>query len=157
MNRHQYSDAGLALTKSFEGLRLTAYQDVAGVLTIGYGHTGPDVKPGMTITEAEADVLLRADVEEAVATVNRVVTVLISQNQFDALVDFCFNAGSGNFLRSTLLRKLNAGDAAGAAAQFALWNHAGGEVVPGLTLRRRAEANLFLEGSTPQTTVYQSE
>jgi len=144
MNPHQYSDAGLALTKSFEGLRLTAYQDVAGILTIGYGHTGPDVKPGMTITDADADALLRSDVAEAVATVNRAVTATISQNQFDALVDFCFNAGSGNFLRSTLLRKLNLGDFTGAAAQFALWNHAGGQVVPGLTLRRKAEADLFL-------------
>lgn len=152
MNRYQYSDAGLALTKSFEGLRLTAYPDVAGVWTVGYGHTGTDVKPGMTITETDADALLLADVAEAVASVNRAVTATISQNQFDALVDFCFNTGSGQFLRSTLLRKVNAGDTAAAAAQFALWNHAAGEVVEGLTLRRRAEAELFLGKS-----LYQSE
>jgi lysozyme len=68
---------------------------------------------------------------------------VITQSQFDAMVDFCFNAGRGNFLQSTLLRKLNSGDFAGAAAQFALWVHAGGEVVAGLVRRRKAEADLF--------------
>ncbi len=139
----KYSEKGLALTKSFEGLRLEAYQDCGGVWTVGYGHTGAGVVEGMTINEAEAEVLLLADLEDAVACVNRKVTVGISQNQFDAMVDFCFNAGRGHFLQSTLLRKVNAGDFAGAAAQFGLWVHAGGEVVPGLVRRRKAEATLF--------------
>jgi lysozyme len=144
MNNHQYSEAGLAMTKAFEGLRLTAYQDVAGNWTIGYGHMGPALLAGMTITQADADALLKADIADAVACVNRAVTEPITQNQFDALVDFCFNAGRGNFLQSTLLRKVNAGDFAGAAAQFGLWVHAGGVVVPALARRRKAEAEMFL-------------
>jgi lysozyme len=143
MQQFTYSDKGLALTRSFEGLRLTAYQDCAGVWTIGYGHTGSDVHEAMTIAEAEADSLLRSDLAESVACVNRAVKVSITQNRFDAMVDFCFNAGRGNFLGSTLLRKLNGDDSAGAAAQFGLWVHAGGEIVDGLVRRRKAEAELF--------------
>ena len=145
MNDFKYSDAGMALTKSFEGLRLTAYQDVAGIWTIGYGHVGPAILAGMTIGEADAEALLRADLAEAVTCVNRAVRVTITQNQFDAMVDFCFNAGRGNFLQSTLLRKVNLKDFAGAAVQFGLWVHAGGEVVSGLVRRRKAEAVLFME------------
>ena len=143
MQQFKYSDAGLAITESFEGLRLTAYQDVAGVWTIGYGHTGAEVHAGLTITQPEADRLLRADLASAEACVNRAVTAALTLEQFDALVDFCFNAGRGSFLGSSLLRKLNEGDAAGAAAQFGLWVHAGGEVVEGLVRRRKAEAAMF--------------
>jgi lysozyme len=143
MQEFNYSDHGLALTKSFEGLHLEAYRDCAGVWTIGYGHTGPTLAAGQTISEPEAEEFLRADLADAVACVNRGIQSVISQNQFDAMVDFCFNAGRGNFLQSTLLRKLNSGDFAGAAAQFALWVHAGGEVVAGLVRRRKAEAELF--------------
>jgi len=143
MQTFTYSDAGLALTKSFEGLRLTAYQDCVGIWSIGYGHTGPDVHAGQTITELEAEALLRTDLAAAVACVNRAVTAAITQPQFDALVDFCFNAGRGNFLGSTLLRHINEGDPNAAVAQFGLWVHAGGEVVPGLVRRRQAEAALF--------------
>jgi lysozyme len=145
MNDFKYSDAGMALTKSFEGLRLTAYQDVAGIWTIGYGHVGPAILAGMTISEADAEALLRADLADAVGCVNRAVRVTITQNQFDAMVDFCFNAGRGNFLQSTLLRKVNLKDFAGAAVQFGLWVHAGGEVVSGLVRRRKAEAAVFAE------------
>lgn len=143
MQEFRYSEEGLALTKSFEGLRLEAYEDSAGVWTVGYGHTGPAVFEGQTVTDAEAEAMLLADLEDAVRCVNRRVTAAISQGQFDAMVDFCFNAGRGNFLQSTLLRKVNAGDFAGAAAQFGLWVHAGGEVVPGLVRRRQAEAEMF--------------
>ena len=138
-----YSEQGLALTKSFEGLHLNAYRDCAGIWTIGYGHTGPGVSEGLTIDGAEAEAFLQADLADAISCVNKAVKVEISQNQFDALVDFCFNAGRGNFLQSTLLRKVNGGDFTGAAAQFALWVHAGGEVVAGLVRRRTAEAELF--------------
>ena len=138
-----YSDEGLALTKSFEGLQLEAYRDCAGVWTIGYGHVGPMYAEGMKIDAVEAEALLRADIAEAVACVNRAVTATISQNQFDAMVDFCFNAGRGNFLQSTLRRKVNLRDFAGAAVQFGLWVHAGGEVVAGLVRRRKAEAEMF--------------
>ena len=143
MQEFSYSDRGLALTKSFEGLRLEAYQDCVGVWTIGYGHTGAAVDEGMTVDAAEAAALLRADLSDAVACVNQKVTSTISQHQFDAMVDFCFNAGRGNFLQSTLRRKVNLEDFAGAAAQFELWVHAGGEVVAGLVRRRKAEAELF--------------
>src|SRR5579875_1566734 len=126
MNDHSYSHAGLELTKSFEGFRGNAYQDCAGVWTIGYGHTGPDVHPGRVVDELEAEALLRADMADAVSCVNRAVEVSVSQSQFDALVDFCFNAGRGNFRNSSLLRYVNAGEFANAAVQFGLWVHAGG-------------------------------
>jgi lysozyme len=143
MPTYAYSDAGLALTKSFEGLRQTAYQDSGGVWTVGYGHTGPSILAGLTITRVDAEALLRADLAEAVTCVNRTLRVPVLQHQFDALVDFTFNAGRGNLLQSTLLRKVNLGDFAGAAAQFALWVHAGGEIVAGLVRRRAAEAAMF--------------
>lgn len=143
MANFSYSDAGCALTKQFEGLRLTAYQDQVGVWTIGYGHTGPAVHGGMVITADDADVLLHSDVASAVACVNRAVTGEISQCQFDALVDFVFNLGCARLLSSTLLRHVNAGEFDLAAEQFLLWDHAGGVVVPGLLLRRQAEMAMF--------------
>ena len=143
MQTFNYSDSGLALTKSFEGLHLEAYRDCAGIWTIGYGHTGLAVSAGQVLSGLEAEDLLRADLADAVVCVNCAVQCSISQGQFDAMVDFCFNAGRGNFVQSTLLRKVNSGDLSGAAAQFALWVHAGGEVVAGLVRRRKAEAVLF--------------
>lgn len=143
MQEFRYSDKGLALTKSFEGLHLEAYRDCAGVWTIGYGHTGPGVITGQVVDELQAEALLQADLADATACVNRTVKVALSQGQFDAMVDFCFNAGRGNFAQSTLLKKVNSGDLAGALAQFALWVHAGGLIVAGLVRRRKAEAELF--------------
>jgi lysozyme len=143
VNNLSYSDQGLALTERFEGLQLTAYQDPVGVWTIGYGHTGPDVQPGLTITQEQAGALLLQDVAGAVAAVNRLVTVPLTQNQFDALVDFTFNVGQGNLASSTLLRELNAGNTAGAAAQFLVWVYAKGVELPGLVTRRQAESALF--------------
>jgi len=147
MSNFTYSDAGFALTKQFEGLRLTAYQDQVGVWTIGYGHTGREVHGGMVITADQADVLLHSDVAAAVACVNRAVTSGISQNQFDALVDFVFNLGCARLLGSTLLRHVNAGEFDLAAPQFLLWDHAGGVVVQGLLKRRQAEMTLFQSGA----------
>lgn len=146
MQTFSYSEAGLALTKRFEALELSSYRDCAGIWTIGYGHTGSGVCEGMRITEVEAEMLLRGDVGDAVACVNRSVIADITQHQFDAMVDFCFNAGRGNFVNSTLLRKVNIGDFAGAAAQFGLWVHAGGKVVEGLVRRRDAERTMFSTG-----------
>ena len=150
MQQFNYSDKGLALTKSFEGLHLAAYQDFAGIWTIGYGHTGPAVSAGQTITITEAEAFLRADLADAIACVNHAVQTVIPQNQFDAMVDFCFNVGRGNFLQSTLLRKVNRGDFPGAAAQFGLWIHAGGDIVAGLVRRRKAEADLFTTPASQQ-------
>ncbi len=149
--RFSYSEDGLALTRQFEGLRLDAYQDCAGVWTIGYGHTGTDVTPGKRITEFEAEALLRADVAGAVACVNRVVTVPIRQSQFDALVDFCFNAGTRALTTSSLLRYLNQESFEEAAVQFGLWVHAGGKVVDGLVKRRAAEAAMFRGQTKPRS------
>ena len=98
MNEYDYSNTGLALTRSFEGLRLTAYQDSVGVWTIGYGHTGPEVHHGQCISKIEAEALLRSDLASAVRAVRKAVQVDLAQHQFDALVDFCFNTGRGSFL-----------------------------------------------------------
>lgn len=141
------SQAGVNLIKSFEGLRLTAYQDSAGVWTIGYGHTS-GVYSGMKITEAKAEEYLKSDLKSAEKTVNNKVTYAINQNQFDALVSFTFNVGGGNFGSSTLLKKLNQGDINGAADEFGKWIKADGKVLDGLVKRRAAEKEMFLNGTT---------
>jgi lysozyme len=145
MGRRVNAEA-LALVKRWEGLRLTAYLCPAGVWTIGYGSTGPHVREGMTITEAQADALLVQDLARFEAAVSRLVTVPLTDGQFGALVSLAFNIGIGAFGKSTLLRKLNAGDYTGAQEQFHVWRRAGGKVLPGLVNRRAAEAALFGRG-----------
>jgi GH24 family phage-related lysozyme (muramidase) len=141
------SQKGIDLIKKFEGIRLTAYVCPAGVLTIGYGHTGSDVKPGMRITEEEAEKLLWKDTESAQQTVSSFVTAKLNQNEYDALVSFTFNVGPTAFVNSTLLRLLNHGaDRKVVAAEFGRWVKAGGdEAIPGLVRRRDEEKKLFLE------------
>ena len=136
--------SGLDLIRRFEGLRLAAYQDSVGVWTIGYGHT--PAQPGQTISSAQAEALLRDDADKAAQVVARLVTVPISQDQLDALTSFVFNLGGEAFRKSTLLKKLNAQDYAGAANEFGRWVHAGGKVLPGLVRRRAEEAKLFGKG-----------
>ena len=97
-----YSEAGLALTKEFVGLRLAAFVDSAGVWTVGYGHTGLGVRGGLVITEEQAEVFLEGDLARALTAVNRLVKVGVSQGQFDALVDFAFNLGCASLAQSTL-------------------------------------------------------
>ena len=143
MQPFKYSDAGLAMTKQFEGLRLEAYQDCAGIWTVGYGHTGRDVHPGRRVSEFEAEVLLRVDLRDAIACVNRCVETSLEQHQFDAMVDFCYNTGRGSFARSSLLGKVNLRDFEGAAVQFGLWVNVNQQAVPGLVRRRAAEASMF--------------
>lgn len=138
-----YSKTGLALTEGFEGCRLVSYQDSKGVWTIGYGHTA-GVTHGMTCTPALAEQWLAADIAWAARVVNSEVHVPVTQDEFDALVDFVFNCGAGNFDGSTLLRLLNHGDHVQAAAEFAKWDKCGGVELPGLLRRRRAEAELFV-------------
>ncbi|MCE9874106.1 MULTISPECIES: lysozyme [Hafnia] len=142
------SENGINLIKQFEGCRLTAYQDSVGVWTIGYGWTQPvDGKPvgkGMTITQQKADDLLKQGVVQYEAGVHGLVTVQLNQNQYDALVDFAYNLGVNALKGSTLLKKLNTGDYAGAANEFTKWNKAGGKELAGLTRRREAEKSLFL-------------
>ncbi|AJB70083.1 lysozyme [Enterobacter asburiae] len=144
----QTSDKGIALIKQFEGCKLTAYQDSVGVWTIGYGWTQPvDGKPiraGMTIKQETAERLLKTGLVSYESDVSRLVKVGLTQGQFDALVSFTYNLGARSLSTSTLLRKLNSGDYAGAADEFLRWNKAGGKVLNGLTRRREAELALFL-------------
>lgn len=138
---------GLALIKEFEGLRLDAYPDPATggePITIGYGSTG-GYKLGQRITEAEAEALLRHDLQRFERAVSGMVTREPTQNQFDAMVSLAFNVGEGNLKSSTLLKLHNAGDFAGAQGQFVRWNKAAGKVMAGLTRRREAEARLYGE------------
>lgn len=141
------SQRGLDLIKHFEGLRLTAYKCSAGVDTIGYGHTGPDVKPGLRITQEEAEKLLWRDTESAQQAVNSFVNIRLNQNEYDALVSFVFNVGPNAFVSSTLLRLLNSGtERSIVAGEFARWVKAGNDkAVPGLVRRRQKEKELFLE------------
>lgn len=139
------SDEGTAHLKNEEGCRLRAYQDTVGVWTIGYGHTGPDVYPGLVWTQDQAEKALARRLEtEFGAAVNSGVKVPLKQYQFDALVSFSYNVGVSAFLNSTLLRKLNAGDIAGATAEFNKW------VIPSeITGRRMREKAMFAGESAP--------
>lgn len=139
----QINAKGLRLLKSFEGLRLNAYQDAVGVWTIGYGTTS-GVYPGMQITEAKAEEFLRRDLRRFEAAVSDLVTVPLNEDQFSALVSFTYNVGEGALESSTLLRLLNQRDYQGAADQLLRWNLGDGVELPGLTRRRRAERALFL-------------
>ena len=149
------SSRGENLIKNFEGLRLNAYRDVAGVWTIGYGstryHDGRPVKPGDKLTnDVQATALFINTLGQYENAVNNYVKVLLTQNQFDALVSFTYNEGTYALKGSTLLKKLNEKDSQGAADQFLLWNkitdpHSGHKVeCDTLTSRRAAERKLFL-------------
>lgn len=162
----EINQAGLDLIKSFEGIldgnpatsNLDPYLDPIGIWTIGWGHAivvGKDFLRGKQnkakafalypggLTIPEAETLLRADVMDKCRDVDSLVKVSLNDNQYAAIVSFTFNLGVGNLKQSTLLKKLNAGDFAGAANEFAKWNKAGGRVLAGLTRRRAAEADLF--------------
>lgn len=146
MSRTTSAD-GIALIKQFEGCRLTAYKAVSTekYYTIGYGHYGSDVTKSMTITQAQAEALLKEDLKIYEKAVNDLVKVDITQNMFDALVSFTYNCGSGALKTSTLLKKLNSKDYLGAAEEFLKWNKSGGTVLSGLINRREKEKALFLK------------
>ncbi|MEN3931418.1 lysozyme [Microvirga sp. W0021] len=139
---------GLKLIKQWEGLRTTAYKDVVGILTIGYGHTSsagaPVVSSGMKITETEAEEILKRDLEKFEKRVTELVKVPLTDNQFAVLVSFDFNTGALH--KSTLLKKLNAGDYASVPAELMKWINAGGKKVKGLVNRRAAECGLWVKG-----------
>lgn len=152
--------AAIQLAKSSEGLQIVAYPDPATggePWTVGYGST-LGVKPGDVITLDQAEARLDRDLSNAAAIVNKAVKVPLTQGQFDALCDFVFNVGPGkkgvkdgfvvlkNGNPSTMLRKLNAGDYAGASAEFPKWTKAAGKVMPGLIARRQKEQKLFDTG-----------
>jgi len=137
------SKNGIDLIKQYEGLKLTAYHCPAGILTIGYGHTGKDVTEGKTITEAEAESLLIADLETAEKVVNTASNNL-NQYQFDALVSFTYNVGAGNFNRSTLLKYVKENpDNPQIKEEFMRWIFGGGKKLNGLLNRRKQEVALY--------------
>ncbi len=138
------SQQGFSLIADSEGLRLKAYRCTAGVLTIGYGHT-KGVKAGDTCTVQQAIDWLREDVKEAERAVNA-KGLKISQNQFDALVDFVFNLGDDKFSSSTLLKKLKANpNDPVIAAEFKKWVYSGGKKTDGLVIRRQKEIELYFK------------
>lgn len=142
------SDRGIRLIKEFEGFRADSYICPAGKRTIGYGHViqpGDHIKEPMT--EASAHDLLVSDLSKFEAAVNREVAVPLSQQQFDALVSLAFNIGVGAFTGSTLLKRLNAERFHDAAAQFDKWVYSNKKKIPGLVKRRKAEKELFLDGT----------
>ena len=142
------SDEGIELIKKFEGLRLEVYDDVAGKPTIGYGHLIKDGEQFDTITEDQADNLLRQDTVITSKCVSSFVRYPLSQNEFDAVCCLTFNIGCRALQSSTLLRLINLGEIDEAAEQFLRWNYAkvNGQLVQvqGLTNRRIAERALFL-------------
>ena len=153
--RMKTSAAGIAFLKMWEGFSPRAYQDVAGVWTIGYGHTEGfrtgRFAEGSSLSESAGEALLREDLAPREAAIGALVAVSLNQNEFDALVSFVFNVGVGGFRRSSVRRRLNEGARIGAGDAFLLWNKAriGGRLreVRGLTRRRHAERALFLGAS----------
>ena len=139
--KKQISEACVTLVKTFEGFVAKAYKCPAGVWTIGYGHT-LNVKPTDVISEPAASALLKEELQDYAAKVDKIVPVA-SQNQFDALVSFAYNLGVNALGTSTLLKKHLAGDYKGAQAEFLRWDKAGGKVLAGLTKRRNHEAALY--------------
>ena len=131
--------------KEFEGFRRDAYRDAAGVLTIGYGHTGKDVREGDRLTTYGAEQLLMIDLKEHEAAVRR-LNVARTQGQFDALVSFAFNLGIGRLQRSTLLKVIRTGGSKSQIQrEFKRWVFSGGRQLPGLVKRREWEARRFFE------------
>jgi len=140
----ELSAAGLELLKRSEGFRNRAYRDVAGFLSIGYGHklVASESFPN-GIEEAEGAAILARDVRTAEQAVQKLVRVAMTQGQFDALVDFCFNLGQGKLAASTLLQDLNTGRYNAAAEQLLRWDQAGAQENAGLKVRREAEFHLW--------------
>jgi lysozyme len=140
--------------RAHEGLSLTSYKDIAGIWTVGYGLTGSvngtKVGPTTKISKEQAEALLEAKVAEFAEGVTKAVKVPLEQHQFDALVSLAYNIGMGAFLKSTLLKRLNAKDYKGAAEQFPRWKYAGGKESLGLLKRRMQEKALFLGESYPK-------
>lgn len=129
-----------------EGRRYTPYRDVAGVLTVCDGHTGKDIIPGKRYTDAECDALLEKDLKRVKAQVDPLIKVSIPESERAAFYSFAYNVGTGAFARSTLLKKLNAGDHAGACNELKRWTYAGGRQWKGLVTRREIEREVCAWG-----------
>lgn len=136
----------IVLIAYFEGYESKPYRDVAGVLTVCYGHTGSDIVPGREYSKAECEELLKKDLSVAQKAVDHLVTHPISDSQRAALYSFTYNVGTGAFQRSTLLKKLNSGDSIGACNELRRWTHAGGKQWKGLISRREIEREVCLSG-----------
>ena len=140
----ELSEAGLELLKRSEGFRGQTYTDAAGYPTIGYGHKLlPSESFPDGITEVQAAEMLLNDVRRAAEAVERLVQVPLTQGQFDALVDFCYNLGQGKLAASTLLRQLNSSNYDEASQELLRWDHAGSRELAGLKVRREAELALW--------------
>lgn len=138
------SQEGIDLIVKFEGLRLNTYRCPAGVLTIGVGHTGQDVYEGQTITREKAYELLKADLRRFEVSVNKLVRRELRQCEFDALVSLIFNIGTGNFAKSTLLKKINSNvKDEEIFNEWRKWKLAGGRILAGLVKRREAEIQMY--------------
>lgn len=138
----------LSLIRKFEGLRLRAYYCPAGVLTCGYGSTGPDITRSTTWTKEKAEARMRGDAEKFVVATRRLCPELLAcpgpdDQNIGAIADFAYNLGATRLAGSTLRRKINAGDFAGARVELKKWVRGGGRILPGLVLRRNAEAALL--------------
>jgi lysozyme len=140
-------DLACEMIRRWEGFSSTAYRDVGGVETIGYGFTDGELVARGQMTRDEAEFLLREKVADYMRRVQALVHVSLSDRQVAALTSFAYNVGLGAFARSTLLKKLNAGDVRGAADEFLRWTRVGNRTVRGLVARRRAERDLFLGGA----------
>lgn len=143
VNNLSFGTQGSILLKSLEGLQLIGYLDSGGITTNGWGHTGKDVKEGVTITINQAINNLTSDISPVVKAVNTLVTVPLAQNQFDALVIFVYNIGIGAFTTSTLLKLLNQKQYTEVPTQLIRWDKCKGSVVQGLINRRNAEIKLW--------------
>lgn len=141
--QHRSSDRGIKLVKQFEGLRLQRYKDQAGLWTIGYGHLIPSGTP-VAISKEEADKLLHKDMAVARTAITKLVSVPLTQGEFDALVSFAFNLGQAKIAKSTLIAMVNERRYDRAAGQFSRWIYADGKPSKGLKERRRIERSVFL-------------
>lgn len=138
------SSACILGISQFEGFIDHTYKDAVGVKTIGYGHTGNDVKDGQTITRTEAQKLLVKDAEKHWNAIKPYIKVPIYQREADAYTSLTYNIGVGNFKKSSLLKKLNRGDYAGACRAIKSWVYAGGKKLNGLVKRREAEYRMCI-------------
>ena len=138
------SDVGISLIKHFEGLELESYYCSSNVLTIGYGHTGADVYVGQYISEAEAEALLRADLNKFEKAVSILITVPLTQHEFDAIVSFTFNVGANALQSSTFRKRMNNGEYKPQCfkEEFPRWINGPNGPLPGLVTRRNAEVEL---------------
>jgi len=142
--QHKTTETGLSLIKDFEGLSLKAYQCPAGILTIGYGHTGPELKKGSYINKTQADALLIADCVRFEKYINKTIVRLLRWYEFDALVSFTFNTGFR--LKGQLKQSIDEGNTKTAVYLLMRFNKAGAQILSGLTKRRKAETILYEKG-----------